>query len=399
MTRHGSGHRYRAAALALLLAAGGATPDVRALGPDILLLAPKEGEPVFGTVEVRAEVLSSETVAEVEFLVDGRSVAKFEAPPYQTTVDVGQDNREHRFEVRVWTLSGTRSHHTRTTPALQVDEALDLELQQLYVTVLDAAGRPALDLPQERFRVEDNGLLQTLVTFARGDVPFTAVLLADASRSMAGERLRLAIAGARSFVQGMRRHDEAALYLFSDRLLFASPFASDAGPLEEALTTVQAQGGTALNDHLYLALKQLEARQGRRVVVLLSDGIDIESALTMEEVLFMVRRSQVLIYWIRLLHDGGGGVIRFSSWRDPAGHRREEELLTTAVRESGGRIVPIRQLEEATRVFDEILGELRNQYVLGYYPSRNDNDGSWHRVQVQVPGGAQVRAREGYIDY
>ena len=365
----------------------------------MLILQPKADETVFGTVEVVAEVLSAEEIAEVVFIVDGREVARVSEPPFRTEVDVGQDNVEHTFEVIAISVLGTAGRSLRTTPSITVDEKPDLELQQLYVTVT-RDGERALHLLRDSFRILDDGESQEIVTFEPGDVPLTAAILVDASFSMKGERLRMAVHGARRFVEEMKELDEASLILFSDRLLYATDFTDDPQQLTQALTEVRAGGGTAINDHLYLALKRLEAEQGRRVVILLTDGVDIESTLDMDEVLWMVGRSQALVYWIRVLDDDAG-LSRFTAWRNAEGHRQELAQLAQAVTESGGRIVNIQGLEQSEEVFQEILRELREQYVLGYYPTRNVNDGSWHKVQVQILDGADydVRTREGYIDF
>jgi len=367
--------------------------------PDVLILQPKADETVFGTVEVVAEVLSAEEIAEVVFIVDGREVARVSEPPFRTEVDVGQDNVEHTFEVIALSVSGTEGRSLRTTPSITVDEKLDLELQQLYVTVTQD-GERVLHLLRDSFRILDDGEPQEIVTFEPGDVPLTAAILVDASFSMKGNRLRMAVQGARRFVEEMKELDEASLILFSDRLLYATDFTDDPQHLTQALSEVRAGGGTAINDHLYLALKRLEAEQGRRVVILLTDGVDIESTLDMEEVLWMVGRSQALVYWIRVLDDDAG-LSRFTAWRNAEGHRQELAQLAQAVTESGGRIVNIQDLDQSEEVFQEILRELREQYVLGYYPTRNVNDGSWHEVQVQILDGAgyDVRTREGYIDF
>lgn len=367
--------------------------------PDVLILQPKAGETVFGEVEVVAEILAAEEITEVRFLLDGRRVAVDTRPPYRTVVDVGQENVEHTFEVVAVTVGGVEGRALRTTPPISVTEELDLELQQLYITVTRGDER-VLDLPRDRFRVQDNGVPQEIVTFERGDVPLTAALLVDASFSMRGDRLRLAVQGATSFVESMKELDEATLLLFSDRLLYNSPFTAQPETLTRALQQVTAGGGSAINDHLYLALKMLEARQGRRVVILLTDGVDVESTLDMEKVLWMVRRSQALVYWIRIAREDllAGGAVS-TAWRDREQHQLEVDQLIEAVEGSGGRIRSIRDLEQAEPVFQEILRELRDQYVLGYYPSDNTNDGSWHDVEVRLGSGLKVRTRDGYIDF
>jgi VWFA-related protein len=187
--------------------------------------------------------------------------------------------------------------------------------------------------------------------------------------------------------------------LFSDRLLHVTPFTGDAAVVAAGLDAVDAEGGTALNDHLYAALKRLDAEQGRRVVILLSDGVDVESVLSIEDVLWKARRSQALVYWIRLVDLGGEALSRTSAWRDSAGHAAERSGLEALVRESGGRVIDLPRIEAAPAAFRDVLAELRDQYVLGYYPSQNLDDGRWHRVSVRVTGPHTVRAREGYVDH
>ncbi len=238
------------------------------------------------------------------------------------------------------------------------------------------------------------------MTFEGGEVPLTAALLVDASLSMAGPRLVAAVKGAQAFVAGMLPLDEAMLMLFSDRLLHRTPCTGDPAVIAQALGAVEAHGGTALNDHLYAALERLERHQGRRVLILLSDGVDIESVLSIEDVLWKAERSQSAVYWIRLQEAGAPAVVaRMSAWRGPEDHRRELAGLSRLVRRSGGRVVDLSRIEDAPTAFGEILAELREQYVLGYYPSVDLDDGSWHQVRVNVRGlGYRVRTREGYVD-
>lgn len=368
---------------------------------DVFITDPKPREGVFGEVEVVAEVLSAVPVERVEFLVDERVVEVKREPPWTVSVDVGQDNVPHTFEVLAYDRDGAEARAKVVTRTIAVDLAMDLELQQLYVTVTKG-GQRVLDLPRESFTVLDEGRPQEMVTFERGDVPLTAALLVDTSISMEGDRLRAALQGAQAFVTGMRELDEASLMLFSDRLIHATPFSADPAVVGARLSGIQAAGGTALNDHLYAALKTLEARQGRRVVILLSDGTDIESVLSIEDVLWKARRSQALVYWIRLRDREAGApvVSRSSAWRDMEGHASELRGLGQLVVESGGRVVEIGRIADATAAFRDVLSELRAQYVIGYYPSRNQNDGSWHEVDVKVDGfGLNVRAREGYVDF
>ena len=281
---------------------------------------------------------------------------------------------------------------------IRVDEVIDVELQQLYVTVTRPSGGPVLDLAAADFEILDNGEPQAVSTFSRGDLPLSAVLLLDASASMEGPRLRTAAAGVRAFVSRVLPQDEVSVMLFSDDLLMRTPFSNDAATLLTPVEGVAARGGTAINDHLYLALRDLDGRFGRRVVVLLSDGVDVESALGMEDVRWAARGSQALLYWIRLQETSRGRIERSSAWRDPKGHAEQLRLLETAVTESGGRVEVIADVGEVGAALQKILRELREQYVLGYQPTRNHGDGSWHKLEVRVRGGHRVRTRDGYFD-
>ncbi len=366
--------------------------------PSVVLMSPAPGEPVFGEIEVVAEVSSEEEITKVTFLLDDYVVAELSEPPYRVEVDVGERGEGHRFEVIAEDASGETGRTLLVSPELEIDFELELELLQLYVTVSRREQR-LLDLNAGDFVVTDDGEQQRLVTFERGDVPLTALLLVDASDSMRGERLDTAIAGAEAFIAGMQELDQAKLVLFAERVLHDSPFTSFAEVLSAGLAGVEARGSTALNDHLYLALKLLEPRQGRRVVILLSDGIDVASVLRMNEVLETLRRSQALVYWLRLGGDDTSGG-HSSAWRDAASHRQEFELLERGVEDSGGRILVLSDISQTADAFTEILRELRDQYVLGYYPSNNRGDGDWHRIRVRVKErGLKVRTRQGYVDF
>jgi Ca-activated chloride channel family protein len=285
---------------------------------------------------------------------------------------------------------------------LQVDEVVEVELQQLYVTVTEG-GRRVLDLERDDFRISDDGKRQEIVTFERGDVPITGSLILDSSLSMEkGERLAAALAGAEVFLAGMHELDRAMVMLFSDRVLRTTGFSGDPSTLIAALADVTAVGGTAIHDHLFLALSRLEMEQGRRVVVLFSDGEDVHSVLSMRDVIRKARSSQALIYWIFLREPGQDDEVRkyTTSWRDTEANFEEAKMLRRAIRESGGRIEVVVDPAELDEAFAGILAELREQYVLGYYPSADHGDGKWHDVKVRVDrSGAAVRTREGYIDY
>ena len=364
----------------------------------VRITSPEPGQPVFGPTELAAQVAGNEAISRVEFFVGGRSLGSVTAPPYKLTWNAGDQNVAREFRVVAYGTSGSSASDALKTEPVQIDERIDLELQQLYATVLRDRQR-VLNLDPNDFRVFDNGQEQELVAFDRGELPLSAILLIDSSESMRGNRIESALKGARAFVSGMRPEDQASVLLFSDRLMASTPLTSDKAELNRVLEKVEASGGSAVNDYLFAGLKILESHQGRRVVVLLSDGADVHSVLPMSEVLREARVSQALIYWIAL-DDGSQRKSFTSAWRNWQANDREFNQLEKAVDESGGRIVRISKTEDLATAFGGILEELREQYALSYYSTTNKNDGRWHKVEVRVKAsGVRVRTRDGYIDY
>lgn len=388
---------FALAVLSAFAAVPAAAADVR-----VAILEPSPFDAVSGEVEVVVQVEAQQPVSRVQVFVDGRLMTEITTAPWRVTLDVGPENREHVFRAVAHTTAGGTGEMTLQTPAIEVDEVLELPLQQLYVTVTRSGDR-VTGLSRDSFRVIDDGQVQEMVTFEGGDAPLTAVLLVDSSESMKGERLESAIRGAQAFTAGMRELDEAMAVLFADELLEASPFTDEPSVVRSSLDGVRAGGGTALTDHLYAAFKILDGRQGRRVIVVLSDGFDVYSALRMRDVLWKAQRSQAIVYWIQLQDRSVAGAepgLFTSAWRAADENQEEYKTLRRLVLESGGRIEAIDDIAQVEAAFQGILQELRDQYVLGYYPSDLRHDGSWRAVEVNVRGfGNQVRVRDGYVDF
>lgn len=286
-------------------------------------------------------------------------------------------------------------------PPFHVDEVVEVSLQQLYVTVANRRGERVLDLAPELFRLFDDGRAQKIVTFQAGDIPITAVLVVDASESMRGSPLRAARSGVGVFADGMRDLDEASVLGFSDRLLRRTPFAGDPDAVRRGLDGLEPVGGSAVYDHLYLALKLLEERQGRRVVLLLSDGLDGHSVVSYAQLDRVAGVSQSLVYWVRVRQRSvSARTLTAMSWVDPRDGERNYRRLEKLVRRSGGRIVEIDRVADVDWAFREVLSELREQYAIGYYPSPpHGGTGRFRPIAVKVSRpGLTVRAREGYVD-
>jgi len=382
--------------------------------PQVEITSPRAGTPAFGAVSFSVTVKADEPIARVRFFVDGRPVGERGEPPYLIITLLGEENAEHHFRAEATTASGATGAADLGTPVFRSNEEVEIELRQLYVRVTRSTPQhaggatttvesPVASLAAADFTILDNGAEQAIKTFASGEAPLAAVVLLDASLSMAGDRLKAALGGATAFFRAMAPLDEGRLIVFSDRLLHVSPFTTVSDVLLAGLDSVRASGGTALNDNLYLALRQVDQRQGRRVVILLSDGVDSDSAMPMRDVRRVARASQAIIYWIRLNDIAGTSdelPSLYSTWRDKKSHQREFRELIDTVTENGGRIVPVGSLDRIGPAFAEILRELRGQYVLGYYPAERKHDGSWHKIAVKVKDSdLTVHTRDGYLDF
>ncbi|MEO1087518.1 MAG: VWA domain-containing protein, partial [Acidobacteriota bacterium] len=248
-----------------------------------------------------------------------------------------------------------------TGERVRIDMALDLPLRQIYVTP-SRFGRRGVAVEPGEVELFDDGVRQDIVTFEQGDTPFTATVLIDASGSMEGSRLARALAGAQRFIGGMASHDRTRLLVASDRLRQATPLLAAQGDLRRHLRQ-HAAGGTALFDHLFLAVDALAPEQGRKVVVVLSDGYDLASAVPVESIAAALKRSQIQLYWVRL-RDPRAVRRDFTpptGWRSTGDTRRELDRLEEAIEASGGRVVAISRFLDVSTAFAEILDELRRQ--------------------------------------
>lgn len=375
-----------------------ASAPVSAQSIEVTITSPTGDHAVFDTVELAADVRADEAVERVEFFLNGRRVATATRPPYRVWVEVGEENLQRHFTVIAIGSSGARVGAAVSTPAVQIDLIVDAPLQQLYATA-SREDRPVLDLGRADFRVFDSGVEQEIVTFERGDLPMTIALLVDVSESMKGEQLQVALDAARGFLSRLTPLDEALVMTFSDRTHRVTTSSTEIEGLAAALEDLQSGGGTSLNDHLYLALRFLDRRQGRPVIIMLSDGADTLSYLPMEEVLWKAHRSNAVIYRIHLHPSGIRSVPLASAWRSTEAHADEVEGLEAAVDDSGGRVTALARLEELEQALNDVLQELRQQYVVGYYPTDPKDNGTWRPVRVEVNAPeVEIRTRAGYVD-
>jgi VWFA-related protein len=272
---------------------------------------------------------------------------------------------------------------------------VSVDVVTLNVTVREPGGGFIEDLTLEDFVVVEDGVEQDLVSFAKGkDTAVSAAMLLDTSSSMIGGGIASARAGANRLVDTLLRGNGRAMVLgFNDRLYLYSDFTGDIPALRQAIEATTPDGATALYDAIAEALRKVNVRTGRRALIVLSDGLDVESGFDFEDVMEYTRQSDVLVYTIglQLMHDS----TELGDAND-AVRRSVENLRALAEATGGSAYFPLR-LEELEEVYAEIAAELESQYSVSYTSTNQRWNGEWRRLEVRLKNGlGRVQARPGY---
>ncbi|MCB1009366.1 MAG: VWA domain-containing protein, partial [Acidobacteria bacterium] len=263
-------------------------------------------------------------------------------------------------------------------------EEIEVDLVEVFATVLDRSGNPVDGLGAADFTLLDNGRAQRIEKFELvRDLPLTIGLVLDTSGSMR-ESIGEAKRAASGFLQAvMTPKDRGFAVGFSDRPVLLMPLTADPGALEIAFRDLPAYGNTSLHDALVYSLYQFRGIRGRKAMVLLSDGDDTASLVAFQDALAYAQRSGVAIYTIGL--DVGAGSL---------GIRRKLQELAE---ETGGRVFYIDKAIELAGVYEQIERELRSQYLLAFSPNPPAAEGERHTLEVKVArSGLKARAARGY---
>jgi Ca-activated chloride channel family protein len=252
---------------------------------------------------------------------------------------------------------------------------------EVYASVTDRQGQPVKGLSREDFTVREDGKVQQVTTFAAGDFPLSVAVALDRSFSMSGQRLATARSAARLFLGELRPTDESMLIGIGSTTEVLSPLSSDRSAQYDVLSRLDAFGTTGLYDAVIAAIEAVQPARGRRALVLLSDGSDRYSTATSAQALARARSADVLIYPVAL-----------GSTRPPV----FAELATL----TGARSFHLRDARQLPETLQTIAAELRQQYLLGYTPSKPPVAGSneWRAIDVSTRrSDVTVRARDGYL--
>ena len=293
---------------------------------------------------------------------------------------------------------------SRTSPTAAgetiLDRRADLRIDTTLVLVpvavtLAATGKLLTGLEKENFELSEDKVSQEIASFGSEDVPLSIGIVFDCSGSMSNklDRSRQAVA---QFLRTANPEDEFFLVQFNDRPELTVPFTPRPEDIQGHLTWVQSKGRTALLDGVAMAMNEMKkAKNGRKALLIISDGGDNSSRFTESEVRSWVREGDVQTYAIGIYEQLGA---RGRTPEELAG----PGLLSELAEQTGGKSFNVENLADLPDVAAKIGLELRNQYVLGYNPKNAAHDGKYRKVEVKLVKVKELpplraRYRPGYV--
>jgi VWFA-related protein len=264
----------------------------------------------------------------------------------------------------------------------------DTRLVVLPVTVVDKTGHLVTNLAETAFQVFENGVAQQIKVFKREDIPVSMGLIVDNSGSMRDKRAKVE-AAALALVKESNPQDEVFIVNFNDEAFLDKDFTNNLKDLEEGLARIDSRGGTAMRDAIRMSIDHLKekAKKDKKVLVVVTDGNDNSSLISLENLVKASQDSGVLIYAVGLLSE--------EERREAKRCKRALEALAEA---TGGESYFPKETAEVDRVAHQVAHDIRNQYTIGYSPTNVALDGSFRQVKVTAngPNHPTVRTRSGY---
>jgi VWFA-related protein len=368
--------------------------------PSLVIVEPLPGRALRGPCTLRARLAPERLpVLRLTFTADGRLVCAREAPPWECAWDAGEGFASHSIRAVAMLADGSRLVDSVRTEAAAVsppaaadvaEVAADVvevavDVVQVAAAVTDGEGRRVRGLGPADFRVFEDDRPQQVSHFIGDEAERELVVAVDMSGSMS-EAMPVCRAAVKRFLSTLRPADRVTLLAFNDSVFTVAR--RDAAPETRlrALDRLRAWGSTAFHDAVLRGLDLVENHRGRRALVVFSDGEDMVSHATVEDVLARIEVSATPLY---LIAQGEG-----------MRQQRLKRVIDRIAGVSGGRSFYTKRIEQLGGVFAEIGEDLASQYLLAYVPeSAVAQDAVWRTIRVEVakrPNAYTVRARQGY---
>ena len=257
------------------------------------------------------------------------------------------------------------------------------QVVSLFATVLDAQNRLVPDLTQDDFQILDNDKPQKLTVFQSENQPVTVVVMLDTSGSMTAS-IQLLKAAAEQFIMRLLPEDKGAVGAFNDKIELSAQFSNDRDQLVTEVRDLDFGNGTRLFDGIAEGLNQLQGVDGRKVVLVFTDGEDTSSRVSRGTIMDRARAEDVMIYAIGLQSD-------FLGQRS-----KPDSALRRLADDTGGGYFELKQTSDLGPTFTRVAQELHSQYVLGF--EAQQLDGKVHKLTVKMKQvGMTARARRSYV--
>jgi Ca-activated chloride channel family protein len=291
-----------------------------------------------------------------------------------------------------WASRASGPAKTNSEQAPDTTFKVNVKLVNVFVTVTDERGAPVAGLTKENFDLQEDGRPQTIAVFDKESaLPLSIVMDIDTSLSTRKD-LPLELNSGRRFAHAILRPvDALSLYEFSEVVSEAVHFTSDLKTIDHGIDHPRLGAATALYDAVYLGAQSLESRQGRKVMVVITDGGDTASRVDYKEALRAAQEAEAIVYSIIDVP------VEASAGRDIGG----EHALIQLSEDTGGKYFYATSVAQLDEAFRKISDELRTQYLLAYYPSQRLSDSDFRRIQITVKGVSpdapySVHHRTGY---
>jgi len=294
--------------------------------------------------------------------------------------------------------SSTPSSSKKTTNTNTTTDEIDpndvvrisSNLVPIPASVVDRRGNAVVNLKLDDFELRVDGELRPLSDLTRSETSVRLTMLFDNSGSLDAAREFEKQAAIRFFRKVMRAKDEAAIYSIETESYLAQPLTSDIARLEQTIAMFgRPEGGTSLFDAIVGAASYLRPYSGRRVLVIVSDGIETTSRLNdFDQVVQQVLADDCQIYVVQT------GLYEGANLRALAAERRMEQLSG----QTGGAVYIPKTVDQLEYAFNQIAADLSQQYVLSYYPNAEQRDGRLHQLDLRIKSRSdvRVRSRKGY---
>jgi Ca-activated chloride channel family protein len=348
------------------------------------LMEPQRGRRYTGSLLARAavETPEGEALDHVDFFLNETRIATLFQPPWAQPVSLPRGSEVAYVRAVAYLTDGNSTEDLVFVNAPENLEEMNVDLVELYASVLDRDGHPVTGLTAQDFTVLEDGKKQDILRFDRvSDLPIHAVVALDVSASMEGSLDRAQQAALRFLQKTVRAKDRAAVIPFNDHPTLAVKFTHDLDALAGGLAGLKAERGTALYDTVVFSLYYFNGIKGQRALLLLSDGKDEGSRFTWEETLGFAKRAGVTIFAIGL------------------GDQVEKKQMTRLAEETGGRAFFVNDATRLDEIYARIEDELRSQYLIAYQSTQSGVKGAntFRSVDLQVgKKGTEAKTIRGY---